>query len=208
MAHNLIIGMTESGKSSLAKFVCSAMKAKQIKTAVLDPLHDTWDCDFQTSNPDEFLRFVKSNRSYQLFVDESGTSIGRYNPAMEWLATTSRHLGHACWFIMQGSSQVMPIVRTNCAKCFLFTTDSRMTEVISREFCEQQLMDLPPCEKLHFRIISRYLPMRTGRVDFDPPGVYIGGDVQGDRSESADQGKKDETVISNSASPADDGGSA
>lgn len=212
MSHNLIIGMTESGKTTLAKLVCSEAKKKGVKTAVLDPLHDEWDCDFQTSNQDEFLTYVRSNQKHMLFIDESGTSIGRYNPAMEWLATTSRHLGHSCWFIMQGSAQVMPIIRTNCSKCFLFATDARMTDIIASEFCEPELRAMPTADKLHFRLISRFNPLMEGRVDFDPPGVYTGDAgsaepaVQG--PENVDQSEAGKAPVSNadssSVSTADD----
>jgi DNA helicase HerA-like ATPase len=56
MAHSLILGMTESGKTTLAKRLAQHYKSRGIGVIVLDPLNDDWPCDFKTADPDEFLR--------------------------------------------------------------------------------------------------------------------------------------------------------
>lgn len=175
MAHNLVVGMTESGKSTLAKIVCKAMQKRGISTAVLDPMHSQdWGVPtFQTHNSETFLEYVKKNKSHVLFIDEAGQMIGRWNQPMEWLATTSRHLGHSCWFILQGTTQVSPVIRDQCHKCYLFACDVRIIDSISIGFNSPKLRELDTPEKLNFYAVSRFKSLQKGRVDFDPLNLYI-----------------------------------
>lgn len=133
--HVLIVGMTASGKTTLAKKILQTYKAKGIKTAVLDPLNDpTWDADFQTDDPEEFLDVVYRSQSCALFIDESGTAIGRYAGPMQVLATQSRHFGHRAYFITQRASQLDRTVRDQCETLFLFRVGKMDGDTMAEEF--------------------------------------------------------------------------
>ena len=173
MPHSLIIGMTGSGKSTLAKMICQSAKGK-VKTCVLDPVHDPdWQADFQTSDSEEFLSYVRRERSHLCFIDEGGQSIGRYNRPMEWTATTSRHLGHSVYYILQGASQVMPIIRSNCERAYLFACDPTIIDVVSREFAEPVIRDRPRLEKFEFYCLSKFEEVKLGRIDLEKREVNI-----------------------------------
>ena len=61
MPHSLIIGMTESGKTTLATEICRDYRARGIKTIVLDPMYDQrWDADFLTTDKARFLEIVQN----------------------------------------------------------------------------------------------------------------------------------------------------
>lgn len=171
--HTLIIGMTESGKTTLAKILCRELKHWGKKTAVLDPLKDPeWEADFQTQNSDEFLKWAKENRSAYLFVDEGSISVGRYNVPMQWLATMSRHWGHSAFFVSQGLTQLPPAVRDNCGKLFLFCCSNSITKTASEEFNKKDLRNAEELDKGHFYVIKRFGKLSKGFVDFPKRKVY------------------------------------
>lgn len=187
MAHNYIVGMTGSGKSSLAKAICREVKVSGIPTVVLDPLQDDgWDTDHQFTDPQAFLAFVRQSKSCVLFVDEGGQSIGRYNEEMQWLATTSRHWGHSCWFISQGLTQVAPIVRQQSNKFYIFACGLANLDLVAEECREPDLKRFDKIGQGEFLIVSRFDAMLHGSVkwiDGRPVVEYDylkSGDPQGD----------------------------
>jgi len=201
--HTLVIGMTTCGKTTLTKWLTKAMKRKGIKIAVLDPLLDPeWESDFITDDAIEFLKYVKSNKSHVLIVDESGSAIGRYNEAMNWLATTSRHLGHTSFFLMQGATQVDPIIRGQCSKCFMFTCAGPIAEKIAVEFNEPKVAKSDRLKKGEFFLIDRYAELIKGRLDWESKSVKIGVDF-GDSPEPVTDQKNDEKLTETSTSDGD-----
>lgn len=129
MPHSLILGMTESGKTTLAKRLCLQYRAAGVKTIILDPLNDpdwrvgaTDQMVFQTTDADAFLEVFWMSESCAAFIDEAGEAVGRYNTVMQETATKGRHWGHNLHYITQGGSQLAPIVRNQCSHLFLFAT--------------------------------------------------------------------------------------
>lgn len=183
--HIYIIGMTESGKTTLAKSLCKDLKARGFSTSVLDPLKDpSWDCDYITDNALEFLEHAKTERQRFLFVDEGGEAIGRYNKDMEWLATQSRHYGHSCVFISQSITQTSTIIRQQCSKVFAFACGSKQTELLAEEYRDDDLKQLGKIPQGEFFIIDRFTACVRGRVDFSTGAVYIGVSDQGQSDEN------------------------
>lgn len=167
MSHSLIIGMTESGKTTLAKLLVTRAKTKRIKTAILDPLRDPdFGGDFQTNNQEEFLTWSKKNKSALLIIDEAGTAVGRYNTAMEWIVTTSRHLGHSSVLICQGSSQLSPLVRGQCSSCYIFASTNSTRKSVSEDFDTPELLSFTRLQRGEFFHISRYSKPTKFRIDF------------------------------------------
>jgi len=176
--HSMIIGTTESGKTFLSKLLVEQFKAKGFPCAVLDPFCDPeWKADFITANGEEFLEYVKRSRNHFLFVDESGTTIGRYNSEMDWLATTSRHLGHSSFFIGHRATQVSTIIRSNSHRAFVFATDLDSAKLLAVEWREPQLVTLANLGKGEFFMVGRFADgtgtkIHRGRIDFSERAVY------------------------------------
>lgn len=208
--HTLVIGMTESGKTTLVKWLTKSMKKRGVKVAVLDPLMDPeWDADFITDKSDEFLKYVKTNKQHVLVVDESGSAIGRYNEAMNWLATTSRHLGHSTFFIMQGATQVDPIVRGQCRKCFMFTCAGPIAKNIAIEYNEPKVSVADKLKKGEFYMIDRFSELVRGRVDWDSQDVKIEDVPEGVGTDSVtEQGESNDDTEATKVKPdkSDDSG--
>lgn len=139
--HVLILGITATGKTTLAFKMAAKYKAGNIPVIVLDPdLRKDWDADFITDEPERFLEVCKANTSAALFIDESGQTIGRYAGPMQWVATNSRKWGHKAHFISQRATQLDVLMRTQCSSIFLFKQSVRDAKILSDEFVCPELI--------------------------------------------------------------------
>jgi hypothetical protein len=138
--HILILGITQTGKTTLAFKLAEEYHAAGVNVLVLDPdKRSGWKADFLTDDPQEYLEVVKLNKSCALFIDESGQMIGRYAKEMAWLATNSRKWGHKAHFITQRASQLDPTVRNQCTTIFLFKQSLSDTKDLANEFVAEEL---------------------------------------------------------------------
>lgn len=151
MAHCLIIGRTLSGKTTFAKKKAAALAANGHHIIVLDPFLDPeWKATFITSDQEEFLDAVWRNRNCGVFVDEGGSTIGKYNKVMDELATRGRHWGHKCFFITQRAKQLSTTVRTQCSELVIFKQSQLDTKDLSNEFVEPVIMGADKLNKGEF----------------------------------------------------------
>lgn len=141
MSHSLILGMTESGKTSLAKQLAAYYKSKGIGILVLDPMHDPgWNADYQTDDQNEFLEVFFNSRRCMVFIDEAGESVGQYDKIMTRTATKGRHWGHSVHYISQRGTMVNRTVRDQCRHLFLFATALDDCKLYAREFNKPELL--------------------------------------------------------------------
>ena len=161
--HTLIAGASFSGKSFLAKKICETIRKSGRRTIVLDPFYDDWDCDYKTVDSEEFLKVAKANTSCALFVDESGSTIGRGADAarMHWLATQARHWGHRTYFIMQRITQVEPLIRSQCSKYFVFRCSASDAKILIEETGEAIFSQAPQLPRFCF---IHNKPFETGKI--------------------------------------------
>lgn len=174
MSHTLIVGKTESGKSTLGKILARQLRQNGSKVAVLDPFSDPeWPADFKTTDAAEFLRFSLDSRSHFLFVDEAASCIGRYDEQMVLLATGIRHCGHACTFITHRLAQLNKTLRSSCTHLYLFTCFRSDMKTAADEWDCPDLATMPRFPKGHFAKLSDYgdTPIRLGMVDFQSKHV-------------------------------------
>lgn len=165
--HALVIGMSGSGKTSLLKIaLIPSYRAKGHKIAVLNPLPDPFEADFQTKDGNEFIRFSYTHTGYVLIVDESGRAVGRYNKLMQSLATDVRHKGNMSVFAAQGVTQLANVVRDQCAYAFIFRASQRNFEIIADEFTHPELLKLPPLTKGEFYFVPKFGEIQKGKIDF------------------------------------------
>ena len=146
--HVLILGITETGKTTQAFRLARIYKGQGTPRLILDPdRRREWEIeegvDFITDDPEKFLAICKQNQSCAIFVDESGQMIGRYSSQMAWLATNSRKWGHRAYFITQRASQLDKTIRTQCSSIFLFQQSTSDCKILSDEFNRPELMTAP-----------------------------------------------------------------
>jgi hypothetical protein len=157
--------MTESGKTTLARDLAAEYKSAGAAVLVLDPLRDPrWKADYITADPGEFLRVVWNSRSCMLFVDEAGEAVGRYDVAMQSLATRARHWGHCTHFVTQRGAQLSPTVRHQCRYLFLFTSSVQDGELLAREFNQMELENCNRLKQGEYFFTSRFGTLQRKRV--------------------------------------------
>lgn len=157
MSHTLIVGMSQSGKTTLAKHLCASLRNRGIKTIVLDPLSDPeWRADFVTASNDEFLSVAKRSKSCALFIEEAGQTVGRYAREMEWATTQARHWGHISFVSSQRAVQISQTVRDQCTTLYCFKVSLRDSKTLTEDWlgrCSDELCRIP---QYHFYRIRRF----------------------------------------------------
>jgi DNA helicase HerA-like ATPase len=163
--HNLVLGMTESGKSELVKRIIKEARSRGIKTIVLDPMHDPgFNADFQTDNPVEFENIWKISRSCFCFVDETG-AVGKFSESIREAATRGRHRGHSFFFLAQKATQIEPLVRDQCGGLFLFRSGLQSRKILAEEFDLPELLESVSMLEYHHAERSGY--KGRGKITFN-----------------------------------------
>lgn len=157
MAHCQILGMTESGKTTLAKKLARDYSARGIKVMVLDPLHDPeWCADFKTSDSEEFLEVFWNSRQCAVFIDEAGESVGQFDKVMSKTATKGRHWGHSCHYIAQRGTQISKIVRDQCSHLFLFASSVDDGKIHANEWNSVELKGCNALKQGDYYHVTRF----------------------------------------------------
>ncbi|HHJ14268.1 MAG TPA: AAA family ATPase [Gammaproteobacteria bacterium] len=165
MPHVLIAGITESGKSTLARELAAEYRRADIGVLVLDPLADPrWEADYQTTDPDAFLQTAKQSWECALFLDESGETVGRYKEEMFWCATQARHRAHRSHFITQRPVQLAKTVRDQCTRLFLFAVSTSDAKVLADEWAKPALLEAATLGPGEFFDVRRFGEPRRRRV--------------------------------------------
>lgn len=166
MAHSLILGQTESGKTTLAKQLARHFREVRRKgVIVLDPMNDPeWPADFRTSDPRKFLDVFWANRELYAFIDESGKMVGRYDSEMEETATVGRHWGHSCLYLSQRGAQLNATVRAQCRHLFLFTMAKDDCKILANEYNSPELLTATALPQGHFMHKARFGELQRGKL--------------------------------------------
>lgn len=208
MAHVLILGTSESGKTTLAKMLARQYKRAGMGVLVLDPLMDpAWKADYMTANEEEFLKRFWASRNCFAFMDEGGDSVGRYNTAMQKTATRGRHWGHSCHYITQRATQLAPIVRDQCRHLFAFALSRRDGETLAADFLCDDLLQVHALGQGDYIHVERFGGVKRGNV-FGKPMKEISDesssgnrrpDRDGNRSDDARQEEKGRSASAGNA---------
>lgn len=126
--HSLYVGVTQSGKTTLAREMARILARQGHRGAVYDPVgtHTAgggWPAEWMVyDDADEFMAFVQSPQAvkHHLFVDEAHELFGHDCRENFWLLTKGRHFGLFLHLMSQRPNKLHPDVRTNCANCYMF----------------------------------------------------------------------------------------
>jgi len=173
MAHTLILGIPESGKSTLGKKLAADYRHLGRQVAVLDSTGAKWPADFQTDSPELFLNYCRVHISLRVFVDESGDAFEHQRSDLNWLGNRGRHLGHACFFIGQGYPQVPLAVRRCCTCVYLFNCNPDDAKALAKYFNAPELESAPQLKKGEFLLKRSFEPVRLGKINFTKGTVEI-----------------------------------
>jgi len=164
MAHSLIIGMSESGKTTLAKQIAEEFTSQGQEYIVYDPItpyQSAWEnASFITDDIDQLYNIAKhpESRNLLIIIDESSVGIGRNPKDKQWFATQARHWGHTVLFLAQREVQVSVTVRDQCTWVYIFKISKKDSEKFADEFGHDVLKNAHLLDKLEFYKLSRYTP--------------------------------------------------
>lgn len=168
MAHGMILGQTESGKTSLARTFAREMKRAGYGVLVLDPFEDpAWDCSWMTKDPAQFVATVKRSRRCFCFVDEVLYLSRRgHVDELEFLATRSRHWGMSCFFVSQRGPGCIPrTVRDQTSLLYLFNTALEDAKVLHKEWNRPAIPEVGPfLGQGEFLKITKWGPVERRRL--------------------------------------------
>jgi len=162
MGHCIIIGQTESGKTTLAKSLAGWYKRHGVGIVVLDPMLDPgWNADWITDNPDKFLAFVRDpDQCLQcaLFIDESSESINKYDKEFNWITCRSRHHGHVAHLISQRAQDINPSTRAQATTLYIFNVNPVDAKQYALDFNAPAALDAPNLPQGTCIKIERFKP--------------------------------------------------
>lgn len=176
MAHVLILGTTESGKTTCGKRLAHKWVESGVNVLVLDPLNDPgWQIHltepegeeariFQTSDPEEFLSVFWESRRCAVFIDEAGDAVGKYDTVMQKTATRGRHWGHSVHFLTQRGTQIAVTVRDQCTRMFLFRTGPRDAKTHAEEWAQPELLNATHLPKGCYYYVTRFGELKRGSL--------------------------------------------
>jgi len=138
--HTLICGVTESGKTTLARALARGVKKAGQNLIVYDPvLTETvgggWPDGAILFNDEEaFFEYLARDdvAGAHVFIDEAGDLFNLGKRHNFWLLTRGRHFGLHVYLIAQRPKMLAPTARTQCGKGYIFRlSPDDMREVLA-----------------------------------------------------------------------------
>jgi len=169
----MILGMTESGKSCLAKRMASDLVKANQTVIIVDPIdaRDWAETNVDTQYPRYFKdvvsasSFLQSNRNCFVFIDECGDHFSAgYDRGLHWLATRSRHYGHSVTFIAQRAVQIPPTMRDQCSRLWLFTSSNVDGKIHAQEWNKPHLEQCNMLPQFHCYHVDRFAINKRYRI--------------------------------------------
>lgn len=140
--HTLIVGVTQSGKTTLAHKIARDLAAQGQNIIVYDPVGTltaagTWpDSAVKFDDLDDFMEYMSLDAVVHahVFIDEAGDLFGIGQKENFWLLTRGRHFGLIIYLIAQRPKMLAPSARTQCGRLYLFRVALEDAEEVGRDF--------------------------------------------------------------------------
>lgn len=126
--HSLFVGVTLSGKTTLARYISRELRAQGHTVIVYDPVGSStaggdWGAGAHVfSEEQQFLTMMEDPRTMHahVFVDEADIVFNHGRPENRWLLTRGRHFGFSMNILSQRPSLLDPTVRGQCTRLYMF----------------------------------------------------------------------------------------
>lgn len=143
--HSLYCGVTQTGKTTLAREHSRILKSHSQDVIVYDPVATKtagggWAADIITDDFDALLNYLENrNKAAHVFIDEAGEHFGVGDRHSHWLLTRGRHKGLFINLIAQRPKMLAPTVRTQCGRAYAFRMSPDDLTEIGQDFGHGQL---------------------------------------------------------------------
>lgn len=160
--HALILGQTESGKTTLAKILARRLRASARTVVIHDPVFDLeWPCSRRFDRVDQLSDAIKTMRQCHVFVDESAVAFDNGKCLdFTWFTARSRHWGHSFYLMAQRMVDVPKTMRDQCNRLFLFRSSRSDGQQHADEWNVPQLAECHTLKQWQFYHVDRH-----GRCD-------------------------------------------
>jgi len=131
--HNLIVGITNTGKSNL----CKNFSITEKQVIIFDPMQSTgWsDNAVKFSDPAKFFEYVKQQKSALIFCDEARKFWeDGFQSEADALLTRGRHDGHLLFLISQRAKMIPPNARSMCSRVYAFRQNVDDSIALAQEY--------------------------------------------------------------------------
>lgn len=161
MVRGAIIGMSLSGKTTLAKHLSREYwRRAKIRSFVLDPNLDEGPYGEHAlvfRDEPKFWEVVWKTRGSLIIVDEAAETIAR-NDDLTPVFTRLRHLNHKLLVIAHRATNLTPIMREQIDTIYLFRQSEKNCEIFAEIFAEPGLVgakDLPKYQYLYCELYGK-----------------------------------------------------
>lgn len=164
--HSVIVGRTETGKTTLAKKLGRALVDRGQIVIAYNPLgdgaftkpdeHGAVASRGEFVNVGDFMREAHrellSSKAQPVFliIDEATTFFEKVNCDRAWLATRGRHHGVNLILICQHFTRLNPEVRGQCPVLYLFACGLTTASVCADEYGHKELAEAPQLKPGHY----------------------------------------------------------
>lgn len=140
--HTAYYGVTQSGKTTIARAIARKLSADGHVIVVFDPVGtSTAGGDWPENaivfdDPEEFMMFLEDDNCppAHVFVDEAAEIFGHTMRENSWLATRGRHFGIYLHIITQRPKMILPNVRGQIGRAYVFRLSNEDMREIGADF--------------------------------------------------------------------------
>ena len=157
-----IFGASESGKTTLAKKISFTLhQTEKRKSLVLDPISKSyWGAHASVfTNESEFWKIIFKEKNGLVIVDDASVTINR-DGELNGVFTTLRHQGHKLIVIGHSAGNLLPQMREQLQRIFLFLQNRDSVEKWSTVFPMQNLDAAMTLKQYEFLTVANYSPVQ------------------------------------------------
>src|SRR6266853_4920022 len=124
--HWLYCGVTQTGKTTLARWHARTLAKARHRVLVYDPVRTetaggAWEgCTLLEDDREKAFERLAGESDCYVFVDEAPDLFGHEYRETHWLLRKGRHQGMYLRLMSQRPTMIPPNVRTQCARLFMF----------------------------------------------------------------------------------------
>ncbi len=155
-----IFGASESGKTTLAKKISlHVWKTEKRRTLVLDAISKSnWGAHATVFvNEEKFWATIFRLRNCLVIVDDASVTINRDN-SLNGVFTTLRHQGHKLIVIGHSAGNLLPQMREQLQRIFLFLQNDDSVKKWETVFPTQNLYPATTLKQYEFLTVANYQP--------------------------------------------------
>lgn len=161
-----IFGASESGKTTLAKKISAHFFLNEKrKSMVLDPVEKGNWGDHAKVFHDEaiFWKDIFKAKNCLVIVDDGSVTINRDNE-LNGVFTTLRHCGHKLLVIGHHPQNLLPQMREQIQRVFLFSQTDKSLELWSLNYPQADLSPSKTLQQYEFLTVANYSPVEKYKL--------------------------------------------